>query len=49
MFSKPYSSKILFLKDYLSKIELKKIYDKKFYIKINLISQHIWQINCRKL
>lgn len=35
IFSKPYSSKILFIKDYLSKSEIQKLFETQFYIKIN--------------
>lgn len=35
IFTKPYSSKTIFLKDYLNKTEVRKIFGKKFFIKIN--------------
>ena len=42
IFSKPYSSKILFLKKHLNKKELKKIFNKKFYLQINFDIPYIF-------
>ena len=42
LFTKPYSSKILFLENYLNKSELKKVFEKKIYIKFNFDINNIF-------
>lgn len=42
IFDKPYSSKILFLKKYLKKTEIQKLFNQKFYIRINFDIKNIF-------